>query len=86
LNALSDPNSDGSSLIAAASNDLIVVTFNYRVGVHGFLASKEVKKDGNPNAGLLDQRKVLQWVQKNIHLVGQISSYGVYVLEALTVI
>jgi acetylcholinesterase len=70
LNANADPNADGSSLIAAASNDMIVVTFNYRVGVHGFLASKEVKQNGNLNAGLLDQRKLLHWVQKNIHLVG----------------
>jgi carboxylesterase type B len=71
LNSNADANGDGSSLIAAAENDLVVVTFNYRVGVHGFLASKEVKKDGNLNAGLLDQRKLLHWVQKNIHLVSQ---------------
>ncbi|EPE31258.1 alpha/beta-Hydrolase [Glarea lozoyensis ATCC 20868] len=70
LNSNADANGDGSSLIAAADNDLVVVTFNFRVGVHGFLASKEVKKDGNLNAGLLDQRKVLHWVQKNIHLFG----------------
>ncbi|KAH8119018.1 Alpha/Beta hydrolase protein [Phellopilus nigrolimitatus] len=48
-------------LITAADMDLVVVTFNYRVGPYGFLASEEIQKDGDTNIGLLDQRKVLQW-------------------------
>ena len=48
---------------------MVVVDFNYRVGPWGFLASKEIKAGGDLNAGLLDQRFVLQWVQKYIHLV-----------------
>ncbi|KAF4637552.1 hypothetical protein G7Y89_g521 [Cudoniella acicularis] len=70
FNGLSDLNRDGSGLIAAADHDMVVVTFNYRVGPYGFLASKEVKGNGDLNAGLLDQRKVLRWVQKYIHLFG----------------
>ncbi|RPB02170.1 alpha/beta-hydrolase [Choiromyces venosus 120613-1] len=40
------------------------------VGNFGFLAGSEVKKHGILNAGLLDQKFALQWVQKNIHLFG----------------
>jgi carboxylesterase type B len=69
FNQLSEPSLDGSSLISAGNHDLVVVTFNYRVGPFGFLASKEIQADGDINAGLLDQRKVLHWIQKYIHLV-----------------
>lgn len=69
FNTLSAPNLNGSSLINAGDHDMVVVTFNYRVGPYGFLASKEVQSDGDLNAGLLDQRKVLEWIQKNIHTV-----------------
>lgn len=68
FNTLSSPNLNGNSLINAADHDLVVVTFNYRVGPYGFLASKEVQENGDLNAGLLDQRKVLEWIQKHIHL------------------
>ena len=52
---------------------MIVIDFNYRVGPWGFLASKEIQGNGDLNAGLLDQRFVLQWVQKYIHLVGSLN-------------
>lgn len=45
--------------------NVIVITFNYRVGPFGFLASEEVAKNGDLNVGLLDQRKALQWVQQH---------------------
>ncbi|PMD13702.1 alpha/beta-hydrolase [Hyaloscypha hepaticicola] len=67
---LSNPNFNGNSLINAGEHDLVVVTFNYRVGMWGFLASQEVKENGDLNVGLLDQRKVLEWVQNYIHLFG----------------
>ncbi|KAG9238944.1 Alpha/Beta hydrolase protein [Amylocarpus encephaloides] len=70
LNGLADTRSDGTSLINAADKDMVVVTFNYRVGLYGFLASREVQANGDSNAGLLDQRKLLHWVQKYIHLFG----------------
>ncbi|PBP16733.1 triacylglycerol lipase-like protein [Diplocarpon rosae] len=70
FNALASPDLDGNKLITAADHDLVIVTFNYRVGLHGFLASREVQADGDLNTGLLDQRKVLHWVQKYIHLFG----------------
>lgn len=62
----SNANYNGTEVIQQSNNGLIFVNFNYRVGVLGFLASEHVRQDGDLNAGLLDQRKVLHWVQKNI--------------------
>ncbi|KAE8443854.1 hypothetical protein EG329_001263 [Mollisiaceae sp. DMI_Dod_QoI] len=70
FNTLSAPNLNGTSLINAGDHDMVVVTFNYRVGVFGFLASKEIQSNGDLNAGLLDQRKLLHWVQEHIHKFG----------------
>ncbi|PTB44808.1 uncharacterized protein TrAFT101_000281 [Trichoderma asperellum] len=57
---------------AAANSDqgLVFVALNYRLGALGFMAGTEIEKDGNLNAGLLDQKFALQWVQDNIHLFG----------------
>ncbi|KAH8119020.1 triacylglycerol lipase [Phellopilus nigrolimitatus] len=66
----SNPNYNASGLITAGAMDLVVVTFNYRVGPYGLLASEEVRKNGDINAGLLDQRKALQWVHDNISKFG----------------
>lgn len=41
-----------------------------QLGAFGFLSSEDVKTDGALNAGLLDQRFSLEWIQKNIHLFG----------------
>jgi carboxylesterase type B len=71
---LSNPNLNGNSLINAGEHDLVVVTFNYRVGMWGFLTSQEVKENGDINVGLLDQRKVLEWVHNYIHLVSHFKS------------
>ncbi|KAL6808409.1 Alpha/Beta hydrolase protein [Trichoderma camerunense] len=49
---------------------MIVVSINYRLGAFGWLSGPEVEKDGVLNAGLLDQRLALDWVQKNIGLFG----------------
>ncbi|KAH8648747.1 triacylglycerol lipase [Tricladium varicosporioides] len=70
FNSLSDLNRDANALINAADHNMVVVTFNYRVGPYGFLASKEVKANGDANAGLLDQRKVLHWIQQHISKFG----------------
>ncbi len=52
----------------AAGHDMIFVVGNYRVGAYGWLAGKTMEKEGTPNAGLSDQRLLLQWVQDYIHL------------------
>jgi para-nitrobenzyl esterase len=64
------PQFDGEGL---AKKGLIVVTFNYRIGPLGFLATSELSKEsghGSGNYGLLDDVAVLQWVQKNIAAFG----------------
>ena len=69
LQSNSNPNYNGSGLIAASDNDVVIVNFNYRVGPYGFLASKEVVEDGDTNVGLKDQRQVFKWVQEHISKV-----------------
>ncbi|KAJ8733888.1 hypothetical protein PYW07_014439 [Mythimna separata] len=46
------------------SKKVIIVNFNYRIGVHGFLCLGS--KDAPGNAGLKDQVALLRWVKKNI--------------------
>ncbi|CAK9829239.1 Esterase B1 [Anthophora retusa] len=59
-------------------HDVVVVTFNYRLGPFGFLALDH--PDALGNAGLKDQYLVLQWVQKNIAAFGgdpnQVTIFG----------
>ena len=69
FNSNGNPNLDGTSLIEAGDHDIVIVTFNYRVGPWGFLASREVQGNGDLNVGLKDQRKVLEWIQKYISFV-----------------
>ncbi|XP_017788192.1 PREDICTED: para-nitrobenzyl esterase-like [Habropoda laboriosa] len=58
--------------------DVVIVTFNYRVGPLGFLSLNHSKALGN--AGLKDQYLVLQWVKKNIAAFGgdpnQVTIFG----------
>ena len=39
---------------------------NYRLGAYGWLAGTYMEDNGQPNAGLLDQRAILQFVQDHI--------------------
>ncbi|KAF4456458.1 hypothetical protein F53441_1408 [Fusarium austroafricanum] len=64
------PYVNGTQLVTASNNNIIFVNFNYRVGMFGFLASKQVKDDGDLNAGLLDQRFLLKWIQEHIEEFG----------------
>lgn len=56
-------------MVAASDQNIVFVNFNYRVASWGFLASEKVRADGELNAGLLDQRFALQWVQDHIEQV-----------------
>ncbi|CZS90086.1 related to triacylglycerol lipase I precursor [Rhynchosporium agropyri] len=60
-----------SSLIATSlENDdegIVYVAINYRLGMFGWLSGSE---NITSNAGLLDQRLALNWVQQNIYLFG----------------
>ncbi|KAL8870897.1 MAG: hypothetical protein Q9174_003161 [Haloplaca sp. 1 TL-2023] len=59
-------------LLEAGNNNFIYVSINYRLGAFGFLSHLESSPDNvtSPNAGLLDQRFALRWVQKYIRLFG----------------
>ncbi|KAL7300533.1 hypothetical protein TKK_0006531 [Trichogramma kaykai] len=48
--------------------DILLVTFNYRVGIMGFLCLDDEIAPGNQ--GLKDQAMVLKWIKKNIKYFG----------------
>jgi para-nitrobenzyl esterase len=62
---------DGERLAAKGP---VVVTFNYRLGVFGFLAHPELSKESGRNAsgnyGMMDSIAALQWVKRNIGAFG----------------
>ena len=57
-----------------AGRDVVVVTFNYRMGPLGFLAlpalAQESPSGTTGNYGLLDQIEALRWVRRNIAAFG----------------
>ncbi|KAH8595462.1 carboxylesterase family protein [Bisporella sp. PMI_857] len=59
---------DGTNIVQDNDN-IIVVTFNYRLGVFGFPNAPGLR-DGEQNVGLLDQRLALEWVYRNIAQFG----------------
>ncbi|KAF3769034.1 alpha/beta-hydrolase [Cryphonectria parasitica EP155] len=63
-------NWDGAEVVMKSGNQIVFVNFNYRVALWGFLASARVSADGALNAGLLDQRFLMQWVKTNIASFG----------------
>jgi len=77
-----DAANDGAHM---AAQGVIVVSFNYRAGMFGFLAhpglSCESAQGVSGNYGLLDQIAVLQWVRDNISAFGgdpeRVTAFGV---------
>ncbi|CZR58487.1 related to triacylglycerol lipase V precursor [Phialocephala subalpina] len=65
--------------VFAGFQDVLIVTFNYRTNIFGFSNSPEIPV-GQQNAGYLDQRLALQWVQDNIAQFGgdpsQVTIFG----------
>ncbi|PXA93700.1 carboxylesterase [Caulobacter sp. D5] len=65
------PEFDGEGL---ARKGVVVVTFNYRLGALGFLAtpalSAEAEHGASGNYGLLDDIALLKWVRRNIAAFG----------------
>lgn len=67
----SDLRSDGTLM---ASKGVVVVSFNYRSGIFGFLAHPELSAESELNVsgnyGLQDQIAALKWIQQNIRHFG----------------
>jgi para-nitrobenzyl esterase len=59
---------------AFARDGVVLVTFNYRLGLLGFFAHPALTREASPglatNFGLQDQIAALQWVRKNIAAFG----------------
>jgi para-nitrobenzyl esterase len=57
-----------------AAKGIILVTFNYRLGLFGFLSHPDLTKESEHHAsgdyGLMDMIAALQWVQRNIAAFG----------------
>jgi para-nitrobenzyl esterase len=64
-----EPDLDGSRL---AAQGVVMVSFNYRLGVFGFLAHPALDAEGAPSGdfGLQDQIAALKWVRTHISLFG----------------
>ena len=72
INSGSRPDFEGAAL---AKKGVVLVTFNYRLGVFGFFAHPELSKEpgannSSGNYAALDQIAALKWVQKNIAAFG----------------
>jgi carboxylesterase type B len=52
------------------TEEVVIVTTNYRLGFLGFLSLKDPNLGVPGNAGLKDVVMALKWVQKNIHNFG----------------
>jgi len=67
----SHPSYDGEAL---ARRGIVVVNFNYRMGLFGFMAhpqlSAETSTRTSGNYALMDQIAALQWVQRNVKAFG----------------
>ncbi|KAK0908592.1 hypothetical protein LTR91_022925 [Friedmanniomyces endolithicus] len=69
----SDSGNPAGLLARSESNGaegVIYVSMNYRLGAFGFLSGPSLQANGDANAGLLDQRLALEWVQAHIASFG----------------
>lgn len=73
MNGASD-DYDGTELARGGDSgtEVVVVTFNYRVGLFGTFSHPAIDNEGHlwGNYGTLDQQAVLRWVQRNIAAFG----------------
>jgi para-nitrobenzyl esterase len=71
VGSASQPTFDGAVL---AKHGVVVVTFNYRLNVFGFLAHPQLTAESpehtSGNYGILDQMAAFRWVQNNIAAFG----------------
>jgi carboxylesterase type B len=71
--SVADPQYNLSGIVKVSQEmgkPIIAVAMNYRLNMYGFLQTPQVLAEGSSNAGLLDQRMALRWVQENIGAFG----------------
>lgn len=61
---------DGAAFVASSKAPIVVVSFNYRLNSLGFLPSQLFEDEGLLNLGLLDQRLLLEFLQKHVASFG----------------
>lgn len=64
---------NGTSLVQTSielSAPVIWISINYRLNFLGFPAGREADTHGALNLGLKDQRRAMEWIQKEIHNFG----------------
>ena len=59
-------NWNGSEVVQRSGGNIVLVNFNYRVGLWGFLAGEQVRTNGDLNAGLLDQRMMSKLARRPV--------------------
>lgn len=60
-------------MIFGGVGGILWVNIQYCLGMLGFLGGSDVAHIGVRNAGLLDQRAALEWVQRHIRSFGMYS-------------
>ncbi|KAK8139436.1 Alpha/Beta hydrolase protein [Apiospora sp. TS-2023a] len=73
LGSTADPQYNLSGIVRLSQDmgrPVVAVSMNYRLGMWGFLQTPQVVAEGSSNAGLLDQRLALRWIQENIGAFG----------------
>ncbi|KAH9477586.1 Lipase 1 [Psilocybe cubensis] len=56
--------------VAQHPGGIVAASITYRLGVLGFMGGSQIAADGDLNAGLLDQRAGLEWIQRHISKFG----------------
>ncbi|KAK2013591.1 carboxylesterase [Colletotrichum eremochloae] len=71
--SIADPQYNLSGIVKVSQDmgqPIIGVAMNYRLNMYGFLQTPQILAEGSSNAGLLDQRLALRWIQENIAAFG----------------
>ena len=71
--SVADPQYNLSGIVKVSQDmgqPIVAVAMNYRLNMYGFLQTPQLLAEGSSNAGLLDQRMALRWIQENIGAFG----------------